>query len=386
MNGDDDLLAEALAGDGAAQERIARERPDLAERLVELEAEGRLLAHATADADDDARFRDRVMGAIATPRAPARAPAGPRRPWLPWSLAAAAGLLLATVITLRFQPAGPAIAWLDAADGLVRIAGEVATAGAGIPREALVAVPEGGGATLRLGDGTRLVAGGGVTMRVEDLSDGITVHLNRGRLAATVTPQPANRRFVMRSPHAEVIVVGTVFALLAAGDGSRLTVEEGSVRIRRLSDGGELAVDAGGTVDVARDRPFAIQRDPPPARTPAARITGFTLCDARSGIPLPGCAPLVDGAVVDLGPLPGRAVNLRADAGPDVDEVRFACDGPGTRRRHNEEVAPYFLYGNHDRGLNPWTPAAGIYRITAIPRDRDGREGVPSAITLTVRR
>ncbi len=79
--------------------------------------------------------------------------------------------------------------------------------------------------------------------------------LRRGALTADVHPQPAGSPMVVRTPTAEIEVLGTRFLLLASPGQSTLSVEAGIVRLRRLVDGGSVDVTSGhvfvATLDTA---------------------------------------------------------------------------------------------------------------------------------------
>jgi anti-sigma factor RsiW len=109
----------------------------------------------------------------------------------------------------------------------------IRTEGAG--SEALVVFP----------DGTRLELG--PDTQVRDFFDlpGKSLRLERGFLRADVAPQPPGRPMVFFSPQAEATVLGTRLTLRADADVTRLEVQEGRVRLLRLSDRASAEVRAG---------------------------------------------------------------------------------------------------------------------------------------------
>lgn len=100
-------------------------------------------------------------------------------------------------------------------------------------------------ALLRLDDGTEISLTGEtrVTCMCKDGQMSITVH--QGQLSANVTRQPPSRPLLIRTPNAEIAVIGTRFAVSTDADFSELGVRQGDVRFRRLSDGETIEVKAG---------------------------------------------------------------------------------------------------------------------------------------------
>jgi hypothetical protein len=86
--------------------------------------------------------------------------------------------------------------------------------------------------------------------------------LSRGLAAATVAKQPAKQSVVFQTPHAEVTVLGTKLLLEIGKESTRVEVQEGRVRCKRLPEGpsveitaGRFAVAAKGAALVARPVP-----------------------------------------------------------------------------------------------------------------------------------
>jgi ferric-dicitrate binding protein FerR (iron transport regulator) len=90
-------------------------------------------------------------------------------------------------------------------------------------------------AQLEFHDGTRVLLTGDGELA---FSDGEQKRLNcrRGSLSAWVSPQPKGRPMLVRTPLAEIEVVGTVFAVEAETAATRVMVEEGKVRVRRAGE------------------------------------------------------------------------------------------------------------------------------------------------------
>jgi len=95
--------------------------------------------------------------------------------------------------------------------------------------------------TLRCDDGTEVTLAGESILEFDARSQK-TLALRHGTLSVDARPQPPGRPMLIRTPTAEVEVMGTVFSLAADSDETQLGVEEGSVRLRRLADGQTVEV------------------------------------------------------------------------------------------------------------------------------------------------
>ncbi len=79
------------------------------------------------------------------------------------------------------------------------------------------------------------------------------LRLKQGRFSATVVPQPAGEPMLIHTPVADLKVIGTQFDVEAGPESTMLYVREGKVRIRRLSDGKTVDVQADHRVVVTSD-------------------------------------------------------------------------------------------------------------------------------------
>jgi hypothetical protein len=100
-------------------------------------------------------------------------------------------------------------------------------------------------AVLRLTDGTRLELASDTRIDPILSREGKRVDLAQGILSADVKKQPPGQALVIATPHGEARVLGTKFTLTVRGDATRLDVQEGRVRLTRLSDGAFTDVAAG---------------------------------------------------------------------------------------------------------------------------------------------
>lgn len=93
----------------------------------------------------------------------------------------------------------------------------------------------------RFDDGTLITLSGDSEVT---LSDGVQkrLRLREGLLTAEVEPQPSHAPMIVETSTAQVEVVGTIFTLTAEAERTRLRVDEGVVRLRRLVDGQTIEV------------------------------------------------------------------------------------------------------------------------------------------------
>lgn len=110
---------------------------------------------------------------------------------------------------------------------------------------------------LKLADETRLELRG--DSRVEDIQasgDQKRLTLAQGDLHASVAKQTGGRSLTLTTPHAELAVLGTRFLVHVGPEETRLDVEEGRIRNRRLSDKRTVEVTAGQTLATGRGGPL----------------------------------------------------------------------------------------------------------------------------------
>lgn len=79
------------------------------------------------------------------------------------------------------------------------------------------------------------------------------LRLKQGRFSATVVSQPAGEPMLIHTPVADIKVIGTRFDVEAGPESTMLYVREGKVRIRRVSDGKTVDVQADHRVVVTSD-------------------------------------------------------------------------------------------------------------------------------------
>jgi ferric-dicitrate binding protein FerR (iron transport regulator) len=179
-----------------------------------------------------------------------------KRSWRMAAAIAAALLLVAGLSLLWLRSQGPhvqAIAWVEEVQGTVSWSNGTGAASVSIeagmraPGGTLVLEGEDALAQLRFDDGTLVTLSGESELGFSQ--DGQKrLALRRGTLNARVQPQPVGRPLLVRTPTAEVEVVGTEFAMSAQSNETQLNVETGSVKLRRLMDGQIVEVNSRQSV------------------------------------------------------------------------------------------------------------------------------------------
>jgi hypothetical protein len=110
-------------------------------------------------------------------------------------------------------------------------------------------------------------------------------------------------------------------------------------------------------------------------------VTALALINADTDQPLAGFADLRSGAVLNLGTLPTRNLNLRAETDSSaVGSVVFGYDGNPAYRVENG--APYALAGDTAGDFNAWTPTVGSHSVSATPWSASGGTGTAGTARL----
>ena len=105
---------------------------------------------------------------------------------------------------------------------------------------------------LEFDDGTSAMIFGDSILTFSDQGQK-ELRLKQGRFSATVVPQPAGEPMLIHTPVADLKVIGTRFDVEAGPESTMLYVREGKVRIRRVSDGKTVDVQADHRVVVTSD-------------------------------------------------------------------------------------------------------------------------------------
>ncbi len=248
-----------LLGDPENRARLA-EHLHLSEMIVTFFSEQDALLQQHADERPPLKV---VPGFAQSFRKPVEQQTGRVISFPRWPLATAAALLLAVAVTLTMNAFGgpPVVATVGEVQGLV-----VARSEAGERAiEPYMAIRSGDellgrgpktGLLLIYPDGSWVRIDGESAITVSRSKTEQRVHLSRGRLMARLQKQPPKRPFIFSTAQATATVLGTRLGLEIEQKATRLRVDEGRVRLTRLSDGRSVEVGAGNTAVAAAGLPL----------------------------------------------------------------------------------------------------------------------------------
>lgn len=233
------LAGESSAGESATVGAWLSAHPADARAITALSSAASRQGRHSADVDVEAalaRVHER-MRMPATPVVSLRPAArSTRRPFMPWSVAAAAVIVIAAGVTLsrRSETAGP----VAAARVFATVTGQVDS--------------------TRLADGTRVILGPSSELTI---AAGYGAGRREVQLRGTAffeVQHDAARPFTVRTGSVTITDIGTVFAVRDDGaDGVEVSVSEGSVR---LQDGTAIVVLAAGDLAAVRESGMVVQR------------------------------------------------------------------------------------------------------------------------------
>ncbi|MBA4387869.1 MAG: hypothetical protein C0404_07800 [Verrucomicrobia bacterium] len=106
------------------------------------------------------------------------------------------------------------------------------------------------GTTIELNEKSRLVLGRVVPRAASPAGASLskTLRLESGRLVASVAQQPVNMPMTITTPHAEMVVKGTVFSVAVSDLRTRLKVDEGQVDMKMAGSPAYQTAKAGGVL------------------------------------------------------------------------------------------------------------------------------------------
>ena len=233
-------------------EACLRESPSSRRRLRELAEHAVVVANSAGD--DTARSRENVE----------LVESGSNRTfstnWMIWVAGVTASVLVAVGIfewprnatndrLIQIVSVNGYAAWIGN-DGTEN---ENLSAGDWLPQGTLKTDGELASLELRFADSTTIALAGESDMSFSE-KGGKLVEVRQGAFSADVAKQPAGSPMRVRTPTADLEVVGTSFVLNTSHDVTSLGVTEGLVRMRRLVDGHEVEVAASEVVNASLDR------------------------------------------------------------------------------------------------------------------------------------
>jgi uncharacterized protein (TIGR03435 family) len=185
------------------------------------------------------RMREEPDGAsksaqVALDSARAIHPAGMRRH--SWTLAAAAVVVFAVILSWAFWSRSASVVAKGLDEGLLRVIDgkpqslEILES---IKAGEIIRSNGGPGGTLVLTDGSRIEMRSHTELFLEAATDGIRIVLNNGSVIVNAAKQENGRHLYVQTKDVTVSVVGTVFLVNAEEEGSRVVVIEGKVHVKQ---------------------------------------------------------------------------------------------------------------------------------------------------------
>jgi FecR-like protein len=132
-------------------------------------------------------------------------------------------------------------------------------------------------AVLRFADGSMLSIAGDTELSCSGMDSQKRIDLRGGDVFAQVAPQPPGQPMLIHTPKADAEVLGTKLTLFANAVATKLTVLEGQVRMKRLSDDSVIDVQGGHAATASTDVAFAAE--------PLSPVSGLWEEDFEKGIP-----------------------------------------------------------------------------------------------------
>ncbi len=232
-------VEDLLRRDSAARELVR----EIARQAVVIADVARVCSSADSEGTDDLSSETEPSQTVPSD---IRGPVATRRKSL---MAVAATALLVVTASLFRQGGEPEIATITALNGPVQWIGS----GGRVTEELVVGGTLPGGTIELLGsdswlefkffDESTVTLAGQTAVTVSERKQK-KLHLRYGSISASVQPQPPNRPMLVHTTTAELRVLGTQFNVDALPEATRLTVNEGRVRLKRLRDGREVDVPA----------------------------------------------------------------------------------------------------------------------------------------------
>ncbi|MBN1676304.1 MAG: FecR domain-containing protein [Kiritimatiellae bacterium] len=114
-------------------------------------------------------------------------------------------------------------------------------------------------ALVAFADGTRLECRATASARLDSVgrASAKRLYVAQGRLVADVTPQPPDRKMQVRTPHAEVLVLGTRFVLEVTAESTRVDMREGETRVICTHTGQSDVLRAGYVAAIGKSLAIA---------------------------------------------------------------------------------------------------------------------------------
>ena len=177
----------------------------------------------------------------------------------PWAIAAAAVIVLTTSLYFVRPITERPIAKVTGLNGSLQWTGNGGRVfhdlrvGTELPGGTVEGMTPGSWFELEFNDGSTVTISGNSTLTFSDHGQK-KLHLKEGSVSGNVKPQPTGKPMLIYTRSAMLEVLGTQFEVEAGLAATMLNVSEGSVQVKRLSDGKTVDVPAKHRVVAAADR------------------------------------------------------------------------------------------------------------------------------------
>ena len=187
----------------------------------------------------------------------------------PWAVAAAAVVALIANVYLFRPSAEPVIAKISGLSGSLQWTGDGGRVfhdlrvGTELPGGTIEGLVPGSWFELAFNDGSTVTISGNSTLTLSDHGQK-KLYLKEGSISGNVKPQPTDKPMLIYTRSAMLEVLGTQFEVEVELAATMLNVSQGTVKVKRLSDGTTVDVKAKHRVVAADDQEMR------PARVPEA--------------------------------------------------------------------------------------------------------------------
>ncbi|MCP4613353.1 MAG: hypothetical protein GY845_32075 [Planctomycetes bacterium] len=177
----------------------------------------------------------------------------------PWAVTAAACIALIASVYFQNPSADLEIAKITGLSGSLQWTGDGGQVfhdlrvGTKLPGGTIEGMVPGSWFELEFNDGSTVTISGNSMLTFSDHGQK-KLYLKEGSVSGNVKPQPADKPMLIYTRSAMLEVLGTQFEVEAGLAATMLNVSEGSVRVKRLSDGNTIDVPAKHRVVAAADR------------------------------------------------------------------------------------------------------------------------------------
>ena len=177
----------------------------------------------------------------------------------PWAVAAAAVIALIASVCLQWQVSEPDIAKVTGLSGPLQWTGDGGRvvydlrAGIKLPGGTIEGITPSSWFELEFSDGSTVTISGNSMLTLSDHGQK-KLYLKKGNMSGNVKPQPKGQPMLVYTRSAMLEILGTQFEVETELAATTLNVNEGSIQVKRFSDGSTVVVPARHRLIAAADR------------------------------------------------------------------------------------------------------------------------------------